>query len=251
MAGIAWLAVPPDAAANGWHGHGNCCYGHGYWGGWGYPRFAVGFGFAGYPYYAPGFYGAAYPAYGYPAPYPSYPPPVAYMSRSQSQPPAAAQPYVVYFDFDKATLTRDGARVVDQAIAAANNGGHPQIQVTGYTDAAGANEYNLALSTRRADAVADYMVAHGVPAEEIEVAGLGEQPQQVPTPDGVPNAQNRRVVIQVPGGAPANVASGYGNAPSQGGDCQPFQTTITIDQRQQQAYGRACRQADGSWKVVP
>jgi outer membrane protein OmpA-like peptidoglycan-associated protein len=259
LGGLAWLAAPPDAAANGWHGHyNNCCYGHGYWGGWGYPRIGIGFGF-GFPYggyYRPGFYGAAYPAYGYgPPPYPAYggyPPPPVYISKNQPPPApaAAAQPYIVYFDFDRATLTPQGRQVIDQAIAAANNGGHPLIQVTGYTDAAGADQYNMALSNRRADAVADYMVAHGVPAAEIEVTGVGEQPQQVPTPDGVPNAQNRRVVINV-GGGPANVAAGYGNAQQGGGDCQPFQTTITIDQHQQQAYGRACRQADGSWKVVP
>jgi hypothetical protein len=248
MAGIAMLAMPQPAAANGWGRSYHCCFGRGYWG---YPRFGLGLGFGVYPF---GYYGAGYPLYGYPPPYPYYGPPrVAWTpppAPPAAPPPAAAQPFVVYFDFDKATLTRDGARVVDQAIAAARNGGQPRIQVTGYTDAAGANQYNLTLSTRRADAVADYMVAHGVPAEEIEVGGLGEQPQQAPTPDGVPNAQNRRVVIQVPGGSP-NVASGYGNAPDAGGDCQPFQTTITIDQRQQKAYGRACRQADGSWKVMP
>ena len=38
MAGIAWLAAPPVAAANGWNNHYNCCYGRGYWG---YPRFGV------------------------------------------------------------------------------------------------------------------------------------------------------------------------------------------------------------------
>src|SRR5258708_7209932 len=143
LGGIAWLATPPDAAANGWNGHNNCCSGHGYWGGWGYPRVAIGFGFGGYPYgygAAPGFYGAAYPGYGYAPPYPSYggyPPPPVYISRDQPQPQAApAQPYVVYFDFDRATLTPHRARVVDHAIAPAHAGGHPQIQVTGFTDAA-------------------------------------------------------------------------------------------------------------------
>ena len=32
--------------------------------------------------------------------------------------------------------------------------------------------------------------------------------------------------------------------------CREFQTTVTIGGEPQQAYGRACRQADGSWKVV-
>lgn len=32
--------------------------------------------------------------------------------------------------------------------------------------------------------------------------------------------------------------------------CREYQQTITVDGRTEQAYGRACRQADGSWKIV-
>jgi outer membrane protein OmpA-like peptidoglycan-associated protein len=267
-AGLMLLAMPPQAAANGW-GHGRCCYGGWGWGysGWYGPRVGIGFG-APFPYYAPYFRPAYYPR---PYVYPNwvYPPP-----RVNGQVPVAApaQPYVVYFDFDRATLTPDGRQVVDQAIAAAKAGGYPQIQVIGHTDTAGANDYNVALSNRRADAVADYMVGHGIPAEEIQVAAEGEQNLAVPTSDGVPNQPNRRVLIEL--GAPANVSSGYGSggeqnaAPVQGnatgggqptiasagggnaGDCQDFASAVTIDGRQQQVSGRACRQADGSWKVV-
>lgn len=35
-----------------------------------------------------------------------------------------------------------------------------------------------------------------------------------------------------------------------GQPCREYQTTVTIDGRSEQAYGTACRQADGSWKVV-
>jgi hypothetical protein len=220
-----------------------------------------------YPYFAPAYYPRPYA-------YPNwvYPPPRVNGMVPTAPPPA--QPYVVYFDFDRATLTPDGRRVIDQAIAAARNGGNPLIRVDGHTDTAGANDYNIALSNRRADAVADYMVAQGIPAEEIQVAGEGEQNPAVPTGDGVPNGPNRRVVILL--GAPAAVSSGYGTgggqpsaAPGYGsdagsgqpnvaaadgggnaGDCQDFGSAVTIDGRKQQVFGRACRQADGSWKVV-
>ena len=39
------------------------------------------------------------------------------------------------------------------------------------------------------------------------------------------------------------------NSP-QGQPCREYQQTVTIGGQQQQAYGTACRQADGSWKVV-
>ena len=33
-------------------------------------------------------------------------------------------------------------------------------------------------------------------------------------------------------------------------DCREYETTVTIDGRQERAVGRACRQADGTWKIV-
>lgn len=35
-----------------------------------------------------------------------------------------------------------------------------------------------------------------------------------------------------------------------GRTCREFQQTVTIDGRSERAYGRACRQSDGSWKIV-
>ena len=35
-----------------------------------------------------------------------------------------------------------------------------------------------------------------------------------------------------------------------GGYCREFEQTIMIDGRQEEAYGNACRQPDGSWKIV-
>ncbi len=35
-----------------------------------------------------------------------------------------------------------------------------------------------------------------------------------------------------------------------GGPCREYQQTVTIDGRTEQAYGRACRQSDGSWKIT-
>lgn len=37
----------------------------------------------------------------------------------------------------------------------------------------------------------------------------------------------------------------------QGEPCREYQTTVTIDGKTETAYGRACRQADGTWKRVP
>jgi outer membrane protein OmpA-like peptidoglycan-associated protein len=155
----------------------------------------------------PGYYYG--PTYAAPAPPPPPPPP-----------PMAAQPqdFSVYFDFDRSNLTSEGAKVVDQAIAQAQRMQPAQIQVGGYTDAAGADSYNLNLAQNRADTVRDYMIGHGVPADRILVRTFGKSDPRVATAEGVPEARNRRVEILI--SPPANLS--YGQPPLQGnGYSQP------------------------------
>jgi len=72
-----------------------------------------------------------------------------------------------------------------------------QLRVEGHTDNLGAREYNLALSERRADAVAEAFVAAGFTAKDVERKGLGftRPAADNGTPEG--RAQNRRVEIIV------------------------------------------------------
>ena len=53
----------------------------------------------------------------------------------------------------------------------------------------------MTLSLRRADAVRAALIEAGFPAANIATAGRGEGDPAVPTPDGVPEAKNRRAVI--------------------------------------------------------
>ncbi len=113
--------------------------------------------------------------------------------------PAAIEPetFVAYFDWNKSSIKPEAAQIIDQAIAAAKAGGTPSISVTGHADRSGPEEYNLALSLRRADAVREYLIKHGVAAEQITVSGRGEAEPAVPTADGVKEPRNRRVEIIV------------------------------------------------------
>jgi outer membrane protein OmpA-like peptidoglycan-associated protein len=73
--------------------------------------------------------------------------------------------------------------------------GSTQIDVGGYTDAAGSASFNLRLSQQRAKAVADILLAEGVAPPRITTRGFGENFPRVPTRDGVSEPRNRRVEI--------------------------------------------------------
>jgi outer membrane protein OmpA-like peptidoglycan-associated protein len=133
---------------------------------------------------------------------PAPPPPTPAAAPAIAPAPAAApapaerQVFIVFFDFDKATITPAGKQIVAQA-AQAYMRGH-RVLLTGYTDLAGTQQYNLGLSKRRAEAVRAEMIADGVPATAINAAWKGKEDPRVPTPDGVREPQNRRVEIVLP-----------------------------------------------------
>ncbi|MDB5411503.1 MAG: hypothetical protein JWL84_6415 [Rhodospirillales bacterium] len=114
-------------------------------------------------------------------------------------PAPAARNYTVYFDFDRSDITPDAKPIIQRAASDANSGNVTHIAVTGYTDRAGPDSYNQRLSVRRAAAVKAELIRDGVRADEITTTGMGEKDPAVPTPDGVREPRNRRVVIDLQG----------------------------------------------------
>jgi outer membrane protein OmpA-like peptidoglycan-associated protein len=114
-------------------------------------------------------------------------------------PPAPPAPqatsFMVFFDWDRSNLSQQALATIGQAAQAFKTKGSARITATGHTDTSGPENYNMALSLRRANAVKDALVRNGVPATAIAVVGRGEQGLLVPTPDGVREPQNRRVEI--------------------------------------------------------
>ncbi len=85
--------------------------------------------------------------------------------------------------------------MIDDAVATANDLGIADYTITGHADRSGAEDYNLQLSLRRADAVRSELISRGVKEGGISVAGRGEAEPAVPTADGVREPANRRVEI--------------------------------------------------------
>jgi outer membrane protein OmpA-like peptidoglycan-associated protein len=99
------------------------------------------------------------------------------------------------FDFVKSVITPHALSLIREAANNSRAGAVQRLNVTGHTDRAGTEQYNLALSMRRANAVKDVLVREGLSADQIVVIGKGETQPLVPTADGVREAQNRRVEI--------------------------------------------------------
>jgi len=110
-------------------------------------------------------------------------------------PPIARKVFLVFFDWDRDTITPEGMAIIQQAAAAFRAGGPVTIQVTGYADRSGSPGYNQRLSERRANNVANALTRSGVPRQQMAVSGRGENDNRVPTADGVREPQNRRVEI--------------------------------------------------------
>ena len=105
-----------------------------------------------------------------------------------------AGPYVVYFAFNSAKLDAKATATINEAAAAAKSA---KVSISGHTDRAGANDYNMRLSRDRANAVAAALVKAGVAKANIARSHHGEERPAVATEDGKKEPRNRRVEITV------------------------------------------------------
>lgn len=102
----------------------------------------------------------------------------------------------IYFEHDRVNLTSREAEFVDDIVDEIARRGVNRIRVSGHTDRWGSATYNVGRSDRMASAVRDHLVARGVPADKITTEAFGEQRPVADTPDGDPNAENRRVEVR-------------------------------------------------------
>jgi outer membrane protein OmpA-like peptidoglycan-associated protein len=105
----------------------------------------------------------------------------------------------VLFDFNKYTLKPEArerlARVSGIVLA------YPdlKLQVEGYTDSIGSEEYNQTLSEKRAEAVRDYLVSSGVSMNNVAAQGLGKADPVADNSTAAGRKLNRRVEMIVSG----------------------------------------------------
>ncbi len=103
----------------------------------------------------------------------------------------------VFFDFNKATITRESYEALNQLTNFMKAQKTMVIEIAGYTDNIGTDESNLKLSQERADAIRDYLMKHGVHNKKITAKGYGETDPVATndTPEG--RKLNRRTEIHI------------------------------------------------------
>ena len=103
----------------------------------------------------------------------------------------------ILFATNSSTLEPEAKRNIIKLATILNKYPDTNILVTGHTDSDGTDDYNQALSERRAKAVSDYATMQGVPSSRFSVIGLGEN-EPVATNDTQDGKHlNRRVEIAV------------------------------------------------------
>ncbi len=101
----------------------------------------------------------------------------------------------VLFDTGRATLKPGADRDLDRLATALKHNPNMRVMIEGHTDSVGGDDYNQALSERRAEAVADALRMRGVPENRYEVRGLGKAYPVASNDTQAGRQQNRRVEI--------------------------------------------------------
>ncbi|MCM1036943.1 MAG: OmpA family protein [Bacteroides sp.] len=80
----------------------------------------------------------------------------------------------IFYDFDRATLRPESREALDEMVQVLRDNPNVTIEMASHTDRHGTDEYNIGLSSRRARAVIDYLIEHGIAPDRLQSQGYGE-----------------------------------------------------------------------------
>ena len=80
----------------------------------------------------------------------------------------------IFYEFDKATLTPESATSLNELVQLLENNPNVTIELGAHCDFRGRDAYNERLSQKRAEAVVNYLIEHGIDAERLVAKGYGE-----------------------------------------------------------------------------
>ena len=132
-----------------------------------------------------------------PGPPPEPPPPPPPPPAPMGPVPGSTQDFVVnagdriYFDYDKSDIRADASPILDAQAAWLSRYPAVHVRIEGNCDERGTREYNFALGGRRANAVKEYLTAHGVDASRIDTVSYGKERPIDTGDDDAAYAKNR------------------------------------------------------------
>lgn len=99
----------------------------------------------------------------------------------------------ILFGFDKSDLGPKSKKNLNKFVTILAKYPDTNIEVQGHTDSQGTDDYNLALSKRRATTVSDYLHTQGIASSRLSTVGYGEGAPKYSNDTPADRAQNRRV----------------------------------------------------------
>ncbi len=125
----------------------------------------------------------------------------------------------ILFKLNSSELTKEGEAQLDSMIRKFDTAKHYAIQLEGFTDTTGPEQYNLQLSRRRAETVARYLALNGkIPLYRIHILGFGQENPAADNHTRQGREQNRRVEV---GLLEAAVSAQTASTPGSMGGSQP------------------------------
>jgi len=99
----------------------------------------------------------------------------------------------ITFETDRAEIKPASERALQSAAQGLRDNPKARVEISGHTDDVGTPDHNQLLSEARANAVVDWLVAHGVDRGRLSAIGFGMQKPQVPNSNEENRARNRRI----------------------------------------------------------
>lgn len=103
----------------------------------------------------------------------------------------------VNFEFNKSSLTPTAKQNLDKLVPVFKSYPDTDIQIFGYTDSKGSDEYNLNLSDQRSTAVKTYLASKGLVAARFKTVGMGEADPIADNETDAGRSKNRRVEFAI------------------------------------------------------
>lgn len=103
----------------------------------------------------------------------------------------------IFFEVDKYELRSESITELQEVVRFMQQNAQLHIEIGGHTDNTGSESYNLVLSQKRAQSVADYLVSNEIPSSRVKITGYGSKKPLKPNDSEANKQLNRRIEFKI------------------------------------------------------